>query len=84
MATKEVIKDYLNKCQNLQMNATYCSFTIHVYALGFEVTLSMIDKDIIKQNYFFRFKKAYSEEELKVEYELLTFSLEYYNDCIQN
>lgn len=44
METKELVKDYLNKCQHLQMNATYESFTIRAYPLGFEVILFIRDK----------------------------------------
>lgn len=77
METKEAVKDYLNKCQHLQMNATYESFTIRVNPLGFEVTLFIRDKkEPLLRNYFFRFRKNSSERVLEDEYGLLLLALE--------
>lgn len=87
MAEKETLKDYLNKCQILQREAVFDTFSIHVFFLGFEVNLSIIDKDLLIHKYSFRFNKHSRERELEDEYRLLLSILEtnkYGNDFIQN
>lgn len=77
MATKkEVLKDYLNKCQFLQRTANYLQFTINATPSGFVVNIVIVVNETLTYKCFMRFRESNSCKVLEEEYRQLLKLLE--------